>query len=150
MRCLYCDSFITDYPTDGICPNCGGKLPEPKPVFDRRCPGCGILSSGNFCHKCGTPLNAPTPQSVVRPIVQPVYVQPVYQPVRPVAAVPGVNCCPKCKGLQLTYEKRGFSWGWGIFGFFMIPVFGLLLGFCGRNKQKYLRCNTCRPKWKRR
>ena len=122
MRCLYCDSFITDYPANGLCPNCCGKLPPPPPP--------------------------------VQPIVQPVYVQPVYQPVyqpvRPVAAVPGVNCCPKCKGLQLTYEKRGFSWILGIFGFFMIPVFGLLLGFCGRNKQKYLRCNTCRHKWIRR
>ena len=27
MRCLYCDSSITPYPADGICPNCGAKLP---------------------------------------------------------------------------------------------------------------------------
>ena len=27
MQCQYCDSFITPYPTDGLCPNCGAKLP---------------------------------------------------------------------------------------------------------------------------
>ena len=27
MQCQYCDSFITLYPADGICPNCGAKLP---------------------------------------------------------------------------------------------------------------------------
>ena len=145
MKCDYCGSYVAEYPADGICPNCGGRLPDPP--AGTRCPGCGTYSSGNFCTKCGRSLpGAPAPQPVY---TQPVH-QPVYQPVRPVAAVPGVNCCPKCQSRQLTYEKRGFSWGWGICGFFLIPVFGLLLGFCGSRKQKYLRCTACRHKWIRR
>ena len=27
MQCLYCDSHIHPYPADGICPNCGARLP---------------------------------------------------------------------------------------------------------------------------
>lgn len=27
MQCLYCDCYISPYPADGICPNCGAPLP---------------------------------------------------------------------------------------------------------------------------
>ena len=146
MRCLYCDSFIADYPADGICPHCGGHLPD-RPV-GTRCPGCGKESPGNFCAYCGRSLKA---APAVQPVVKPVYVQqPVYPPVHTVAAVPGVNCCPKCQSRQLVYEKRGFSWGLGLLGFFLFPFFGLLLGLCGSKQKKYLRCTSCRHKWKRR
>ena len=75
--------------------------------------------------------------------------RPPETPVRQLPLVPGVNCCPKCGNVRLVYEKRGFSWILGIPGFFLIPVFGILLGFCGSQKLR-LRCTNCAHKWKRR
>lgn len=120
MRCEYCDVEVTQYPANGICVCCGGKLP-PKPA-----------------------------QSVYTP-PPPVYTppQPVYIPVPPrVQVVPGVNCCPKCRDMRLVYATRGFSWGLGILGFFLIPVLGFLLGLCGSNSPR-VKCTNCGHKWKR-
>ena len=113
MRCEYCGVEVTNYPVNGLCECCGGKLP-PKPA---------------------------EPQ-----VTQPVYapVQPIYIPVQPQAAH---GLCPKCRGMQVIPTKRGFSWGWGLFGFLMIPGFGLLLGFCGSKKPR-MKCLSCNHKWK--
>lgn len=114
MRCLYCEVEVTTYPENGICPQCGGRLP-PKP-------------------------------KAAQPSVQNIYVQPVYAPHRePLTA--GVNCCPKCYSTEIIRKKRGFSWGLAILGFFLFPVLGLLLGYCGRNKLR-THCTKCGHKWK--
>ena len=120
MRCEYCDCEVTTYPDNGICVHCGGKLP-PKPVQMQ-------------------------PSAQVQPLVQ--RVEHVHH-VHHVALVPGVNCCPKCRSNLLVHAKRGFRWGLGIFGFFLIPFFGLLLGFIGSGKP-CLRCNACGHKWDRK
>lgn len=140
MRCTYCGVEVTDYPANGICVCCGGKLPaRPAGI---RCPACGTYSSGNFCSVCGRNLNAAAVP------VQPAPVQPVYQPVQQVYIPyhPGIRC-PKCGSIQVATVKRGFSWGWGIAGFFLIPGFGILLGFCGSKKRR-LKCTSCGRKWK--
>lgn len=103
MRCEYCDVEVTQYPNNGICVCCGGKLP-PKPS-----------------------------------------VTAVQQKV---PFVSGINCCPKCRNTRLVFEKRGFSWGLAILGFFLIPVLGVLLGFCGSRSPR-VKCTNCNHKWKR-
>ena len=114
-----------------------------------RCEYCGVevtqYPDSGLCNCCGGQL----PPKPVAP-------QTVYIPVQPVSPpqqsqipfVPGVNCCPRCHNTRLIFEKRGFSWGLGILGFFLIPVFGILLGFCGSRKPR-IRCVNCRHKWKR-
>lgn len=119
MRCEYCDCEVTIYPDNGICIHCGGKLP-PKPA---------------------EPTPAPVVQTVYVPVRQPI-------PVQPQAATAYAGpVCPKCGSRQAETVKRGFSWGLGILGFFLIPGWGLLLGFIGRKKPR-LRCNSCKRKWK--
>ena len=109
-----------------------------------RCEYCGVeltdYPASGLCGCCGGKL----PPKPIQPTPQPVYVpvQPVYIPVSSSAML-----CPKCHSAQVISTKRGFSWGWGLFGFFMIPGFGLLLGFCGSKKPR-LRCSNCNHKWK--
>lgn len=100
MQCEYCDSFITPYPSDGLCPNCGAKLP---------------------------------PQEV--PAWQPPVPMPPVQPEQ-------LLCCSRCGSTDLLIKKRGFSWGLAILGLFILPPYGLLLGFIGRNKQVAF-CQSC-------
>lgn len=138
MRCSYCGVEIIDYPESGICVHCGGKLPE-RPA-GIRCAACGTYSSGNFCSACGRNLTG-APQPVQAPV------QPVYIPAQPQILKSGINCCPKCRSTQLLQKPRGFSWGLAILGFFLIPGFGLLLGFCGRKKMR-MSCLACGHKWK--
>lgn len=138
MHCAYCGVEVTNYPDNGICVHCGGKLPK-RPA-GTRCPGCGAYSSGNFCAACGRSLNGAAAP------VQPVYA-PVYIPVPQGPLTLGVNCCPKCRSTEIIRTKRGFRWGLGILGFFLIPGFGLLLGFCGSRKL-HMKCTSCRHKWK--
>ena len=143
MRCTYCGAEVTNYPENGICQHCGGKLPE-RPA-GIRCAACGTYSIGNFCSHCGRPLNGSVPP--VQPLQPPQpIVQPVYIPVQQAAPRPGINCCPNCYNMQLTSSKRGFRWGLAILGFFLIPGFGLLLGFCGSKKIRS-RCQNCGYKW---
>jgi hypothetical protein len=134
MRCVYCDVEVTDYPANGICPCCGGKLPE-CPV-STRCPGCGSHSSGNFCSVCGRSLKVTDPSA--NPI------QPVYHPMPQMPHT--THTCPKCHSSQIIRAKRGFRWGLAVIGFFLIPGFGFLLGFCG-SKQPRLKCADCNHKW---
>ena len=116
MRCEYCDVEVTEYPANGICVCCGGKLPS-KPL-------------------------SPTPPVHIPP-------QPVPVPFRQhIGYTPGINCCPKCHNTRIVFAKRDFSWGLGILGFFLIPVFGIFLGFCGSGKPR-IRCTNCNHKWKR-
>ena len=137
MRCAYCGTEITNYPDNGICVNCGGQLPaRPAGI---RCPACGIYSTGNFCTHCGRSLNGSVPP------VPPV--QPGYSPVQPrMPYGSGVTCCPKCRSICLMPTTRGFSWGLAILGFFLIPVFGIFLGFCGSKKPR-IQCANCGRKW---
>lgn len=139
MRCSYCGVEVTDYPSNGICVCCGGKLPA-RPV-GIRCPGCGTYSSGNFCSVCGRNLNPSAPAQPVQPVVQQVYI-PVQQPLYRYDV-----SCPKCHSTHIIRTKRGFRWGLGILGFFLIPGFGIFLGFCG-SKQQILKCTSCGRKWK--
>lgn len=140
MRCTYCESVIAEYPDDGLCPNCGGRLP-PRPA-GKQCPDCGSISIGRFCAVCGCDLNgtghqaAPQSQPGFIPVPQPAYSQntPAY-------------CCPHCGSPQVQQVKRGFSWGIAILGFFLIPVWGLILGFIGKNKPRCY-CRSCHRKWK--
>ena len=118
MRCEYCDCEVITYPDNGICIHCGGKLP-PKPI---------------------EAAPAPVVQTVYVPVSQPVSAPTVSQ------STSGLRC-HKCGSDQVVPIQRGFSWGLGILGFFLIPGWGLLLGFIGR-KKKRLRCNSCKRKWK--
>lgn len=109
-----------------------------------RCEYCDVevtrYPDNGICVCCGGRLPP-------RPVLNPV--QPVAIPQqRQIPLVPGVNCCPKCRSTHLVFEKRGFSWGIGILGFFLIPVFGILLGFCGSRKPR-VKCTNCSNKWKR-
>lgn len=119
MRCEYCDVEVTQYPENGICVCCGGRLP-PRPAAN---------SAGPVC--------VPSPMPIHTPMMP------------PVRFVPGVNCCPKCHNTRIVWKKRGFSWGIGILGFFLIPVLGIFLGFIGSGNQR-LHCTNCSHTWKRR
>ena len=62
---------------------------------------------------------------------------------------PGVDCCPRCSSIHIRTRRRGYSWFWGILGFFIFPGFGLLLGFIGRNNLRS-KCMVCRRRWTRK
>lgn len=108
-----------------------------------RCEYCDVevvrYPDNGICVCCGGKL-PPRPA--------PLFVQPVSIPVQQVRYTPGINCCPKCHNVRIISTKRGFSWGLGILGFFLIPVFGIFLGFCGSKKPR-LKCTNCSHKWKR-
>lgn len=120
MRCEYCDVEVTTYPDNGICIHCGAKLP-PKPAAPAAPPAPEVRT-----------VYIPVPQQVNAP-------EPSYAPRK--------TCCPKCGSTNLETVNRGFSWGWALFGFFLIPFWGLLLGFIGMRKTR-LRCRSCSKKWK--
>ena len=121
MYCEFCGSFISPYPSDGTCPNCGGKLPPP-PV---------------------TP-SQPAAQPVTV-VVQPVIQQPATLPQ--IVLEPGVNCCSRCRSLNIVAKRRGYRWWLAILGVCCLSAFGFLLGFIGSRRLRY-RCNTCGNKWK--
>lgn len=134
MRCAYCGVEITNYPDNGICVHCGGTLPE-RPA-GMRCPGCGAYSTGSFCSACGRSLTGAVPPI---PPVQPIYVQ------TPQTSL--LAACPKCGNTQVLSTRRGFRWGLALLGFILVPIFGILLGFCGSKNACY-QCAACGKKWK--
>lgn len=119
MTCQYCDSRVDTVPENYICPFCGAPLPR--------------QSGSDWASR----ITQPAPQNPPAP-------QVVYQ----VPLQPSINCCGRCMSRDITFRKRGFSWGWGIFWFFMIPVFGIFLGFVGSGKV-IGRCRSCGHKWRR-
>lgn len=137
MRCLYCEAVIHTYPENGTCPNCGGTLPKPAqpPRHEsplRTCPSCGAQSRSTFCPDCGRNLiAAPGTTPVAAPYERP---------------IPGRTCCPRCYSRDIFFKKRGFSWGWALLGFCLLPLFGALCGFIGFQKLRY-RCRACSYKW---
>ena len=113
-----------------------------------RCLYCEVevtsYPENGICQHCGGRL-PPKPaqqQSAPQPFVQNLYVNAAPQP--PLTA--GVNCCPECYSTEIIRKKRGFSWGLAILGFFLIPVLGPLLGFCGK-KTYQMHCLQCKHKW---
>ena len=56
-------------------------------------------------------------------------------------------CCPRCRSTSIHSAKRGFSFGWGLLGFFLIPVVGVLLGCIGSKKIR-CHCLKCGKRWK--
>ena len=134
MRCLYCESEISKRPLSGICPNCGGNLPkvfsqEESPL--RECTACGRKSHSAYCPDCGRSLT---------------HTPPSPPPNAHTPIVPGRTCCARCYSRDITFKKRGFSWGVGILGFILLPPFGVLLGFIGAKKLRF-RCHHCSHKW---
>lgn len=111
-----------------------------------RCEYCDVevttYPDNGICVCCGGKL-PPRPSEPVQP-AQPV-VQQVYIPVQQMPYRPAVSC-PKCGRTQIIRTKRGFRWGLGILGFFLLPGFGIFLGFCGSKKQ-LLKCTACGRKW---
>ena len=113
-----------------------------------RCEYCDVevttYPDNGICVCCGGKLPPRPISNPARPVQTPAHI-PYRQPIH---YVPGINCCPRCRNSQITMKKQGFSWGWGIAGFFLIPGFGALLGLIGRNKLRY-RCQACGHKWMR-
>ncbi len=60
----------------------------------------------------------------------------------PMDAVRALNICTHCSRGELRTVRRGYSWGLGLLGFFLLPVFGLLLGFIGADKT-HRECAHC-------
>lgn len=112
-----------------------------------RCLYCEVevtaYPENGLCQHCGGRLPPKPAQQPSQPSVQHLYVHTPHE--EPLTA--GVNCCPKCYSTEIIRKKRGFSWGLAILGFFLIPVFGPLLGFYGRNTLR-THCLKCKHKWK--
>ncbi len=74
--------------------------------------------------------------------------------VTPTAAVPAQGAdhtrlarCPRCRSTSIHCTKRGFRFGWGLLGFFLIPIVGVLLGCIGSKKIR-CHCLNCGKHWK--
>ena len=98
------------------------------------CPYCGRLVNSKFCPYCGAEQKQPE--------TVPLEPSTVAAPVHIHMDSGTVPVCQNCGGRQFISRRRGFHWGWGILGFFLIPVVGLLLGFIGSGKIIY-RCSRC-------
>ncbi len=102
------------------------------------CPNCGTQTNSPFCPNCGTrqPSAAAPVQTAPTPVVT------VHRVVDDRLAH-----CPRCRSTSIQSAKRGYSFFWGLIGFFLIPVVGLLLGCIG---SKGIRCHclNCGRRWK--
>jgi len=113
MQCQYCDSFITPYPADGLCPNCGAKLPpDNTPKWQ---PHVTVVTPPPMQYQ-PQPQPQPQPQDVLR--------------------------CSRCGSTELLVTTRNFRWGLALLGLFLLPPIGILLGFVGR-KRRILTCRRC-------
>lgn len=122
MYCSYCGSKLAQRPDSGTCPHCGGPLPQ----------------------QTQQPQYSQPSQTFQQPTV-------IYQVQQPVYQIPlqrGVNCCGRCLSPSLSVRKKGFNWGYALLGFFFLPVFGLLFGYCGSKKNVYT-CRNCGFTWTR-
>ncbi len=54
--------------------------------------------------------------------------------------------CPFCGSYHVIAAKRGYSWLYGCLGFFVLSIFGFILGFIGKDKLTY-ECEDCGEKW---
>lgn len=82
---------------------------------------------------CNLEPNAPQPRLC--------FAQMQSAPV-PMEAVRALNICSHCGRGELLTVRRGYRWGLGLLGFFLLPVFGLLLGFIGADKT-HRECAHC-------
>ncbi len=110
------------------------------------CQYCGShlsdVPDNGICPNCGGALPA---RKAAR---QPQIIYQVQAPTYQDPPVMGVNCCSRCMSRNIRFQKRGFSWGRGLLWFFLLPGFGILLGFVGSKKLVY-RCHACGHKWTR-
>lgn len=53
--------------------------------------------------------------------------------------------CPFCGSYHVIVAKRGYSWLYGCLGFFVLSIFGFILGFIGKDKLTY-ECEDCGEK----
>ena len=108
-----------------------------------RCEYCDVevvhYPDNGICVCCGGKL--PPKEVAQQPVYKPTQ-QPVYKPTQHASLV-----CPKCRSANVISTTRGFSWGLSILGFCFFSIFGLPLGFCGKNNPRY-QCRGCGKKWK--
>lgn len=154
--CPYCDTQLQP-DCDGTCPNCGGVIPlelRPQPthqvsqITGHFCPDCGTQTESNFCPNCGRNLqsinNAVSPQTGTKQKIRITINGSDASSIHSIKI--RIPSCPRCHSTDLAQTRRGFSWGVGILGFFLIPFFGLFLGFIGADKKKCT-CRNCNYYW---
>lgn len=67
---------------------------------------------------------------------------------KPISKVDNVVSCPKCKGTQISANKKGFGLGKAVAGTVLLnPLIGIGAGMVGKNKI-YLSCMHCGHQWK--
>ena len=113
------------------------------------CPYCNQPVDTKVCPYCGAVQQLPEQPAQERPQA-PVNINVTFSaPDMP--KFPGMSgmfapVCPRCGSRDAYSRRRGFRWGLAIFGFFLIPVWGLLLGFIGSRKTiRY--CPHCKKKF---
>lgn len=132
-----------------ICPYCEQE------VNTRYCPHCGALQE--------LPKQPSLEQSTQKVPQAPVNINvtfsaPEMPPMPSIPPMPGMPnipnvsgffapVCPRCGSRETYSRRRGYRWGLAILGFFLIPVWGLLLGFIGSRKTVQY-CPHCKKKFK--
>jgi len=105
------------------------------------CPNCGAQTNSPFCPHCGAAQKT-VPAEPATPRQQTVYVHTAND-----WDSAHLARCPKCHSTSIHSTKRGYSFFWGLIGFFLIPVVGLLLGCIG-SKRIRCHCMNCGKRWK--
>ena len=100
------------------------------------CPNCGAQTNSPFCPHCGAAQTTETAAQQTIHIHQTSDWNSSY-----------LARCPRCHSSSIHCTKRGFSFGWGLLGFFLIPVVGVLLGCIGSKKIR-CHCLNCGKRWK--
>ena len=104
------------------------------------CPYCNQPVDTKVCPYCGAVQQLPEKTAGQEP--SQAQASQVFVPVHIHMDSGSTPACRHCGSRQFIPRRRGFSWGWGIFGFFLVPVFGLLLGCIGSGRIIY-RCSRC-------
>lgn len=106
------------------------------------CPYCEQEVNTRYCPHCGAVQQLPK-QSAQEPPAREVPQTPVNINVTfsapEMPKIPDMSSmlapvCPRCGSRETYSRRRGFRWGLALLGFFLIPVWGLLLGFIGSRK----------------